>query len=447
MKKIFASILFTCLLIIPSFASASTLDEVKAIIQEEYVGKVNGNLHNATSIAEVIEMLDPYSTFFTEKEFEAYIESIEMTTVGIGVVVEKHPKGIVIKEIIKGGSAQEAGLKSGQIIVSVNGQSIAAMSVDEATALIAGEKNTTVRLGILANGKTTIVTLVRKPFSIPNVTSNMLYGNVGFIHLSSFSEDAAKLVRKTVIELKNKGATSFIFDIQNNGGGYVSSAEQLIGMFPNAPFAYKLQTTFGTTRYDAVKQGTQFPKNTRVLVNRYSASASEMLAAAIADQKSAILYGEQTYGKGTMQAFFDLSDGSILKLTVGKFSGPYGSVINETGVKPHILSSAPIVTAHYDTLVSKFSNYHALPTLKVSNDKAITFTVNKLLKTQPPASSIELVQLGGGTVPIKVSQKNKQITVTPTTPLSAKSEYMLLIHPSALKGAKQQGQQVHVFIK
>ncbi|MEC1177765.1 S41 family peptidase [Metasolibacillus meyeri] len=438
MKNLLKAMLFSFFLLIPITANADTLNEVKSIIKTEYVGNINGNLQKAASIEEVMDMLDAYSTFFTAAEFEQYINSIEMTSVGIGVVVEKHNQGVLITEVIEGGSAHKAGIKSGQIIVNINGQSTVPMSIQEATSLIMGEQNTSVRLGILHNGKTKNVTLVRESFSMPNITKKLLYGNVGFIHLSSFSEDAANLVKRAFNELKSQGATSFILDVQDNGGGYVDAAEQLIGMFPKSPYAYKLQTAAGTVTHHSIYQRIKFPTDTRVLVNRFSTSASEMLAAALVDQKSAVVYGEKTYGKGTMQGFFELSDGSYLKLTIGKFSGPNGSTINEIGVKPHITTATPIMTAHFDSLVNKFKGYEALSATKVKEGDSFTLRYSKPIATD----TIQLIALGDHAVPMKATYKNKQLIIKPTKPLTKNAQYMLLIPPTA----KEKGQYMHITV-
>src|SRR5690606_33420789 len=137
--------------------------------------------------------------------------------------------------------------------------------------------------------------------------------NTGYISLNSFSNDTATLVSKAVRDLKNKGAKSFIFDLQNNGGGYVTAAEQLIGMFPNANYAYKLKEASRTSIVRPMKQSVTFPRKRKMLVNGYSASSSEITASAFADQKAVTRYRETTYGQSSMQAFYELEDRSFLK--------------------------------------------------------------------------------------------------------------------------------------
>ena len=146
----------------------------------------------------------------------------------------------------------------------------------------------------------------------------------------------------------------------------MTTAEELTGLFPSAKVAYLLEEAHASYTIPAVQQDTKFPKDTRILVNRYSASASEMLSASLKDQKAAILYGETTYGKGAMQGFYTLHDGSYLKLTVGKFTGPAGHTIHEVGVKPNVqTTTAPIFQAHYDALKEKYPKYKQLSTVKI----------------------------------------------------------------------------------
>ena len=337
MKKILLVLSLFVIFLLPVTTSAAPLDEIKTYVEDNYVGHINGDLQQATTIEQVIDMLDPYSTYYTAEQFDQFMNSINMTSVGIGIVIEQHEKGIVIQDVIENGSAFAEGVEIGDIITHINGSSTVGLSTSDASSRILGKENTTVTLTFLkANGQSVTKTITRKPFSLPNVTSKLMYGHVGYISLASFSSDAASLIKKAIRDLTAKGATSFILDLQNNGGGYVSAAEDVIGLFPNAKSAYTYEDASVKEIVYARRQSVQFPLDTRVLINRYSASASEMTAAALVDQKAAILYGERTYGKGTMQSFYELSDGSYLKLTMAKFAGPIETAINEVGVKPHI---------------------------------------------------------------------------------------------------------------
>ncbi|MFY3791584.1 S41 family peptidase [Ureibacillus sp. MALMAid1270] len=436
MKKLLPSILIAIfVLLLPLHTYASTFDEVRDIIELNYVGEINGDLNHATSIEEMIDMLDPYSAYFTRDEYYSYVNSINQTTIGIGVMIDKHEKGILILDVFQNGSAKNAGIEVGDIITAINGQSTELMTIEQASSLITGEEGTSVSLNLLkTNGSTITISVTRMPFIIDSVFSKLLYGNVGYIQFNTFSSTGVSEVKEAYQSLISKGATSFIIDLQNNGGGYVSTAEGLIGLFPGAVNAYKLRITEGVYTIAATSQSIQFPKNTRVLVNRFSASASEMTAASLVDQNAAILYGEKTFGKGTMQSFYQLSDGSILKLTVGEFFGPKGTIVNKTGIIPHYQTkSNPIYDAHYDSIIEKLKHYEKLNSLlEVPTTKQFSVNFNKKMILPEQADAIELVKLGAEKIETKLSLSSdeKHITVSPKTPLQPGAEYMLIIHPT-----------------
>lgn len=430
-----AIIIIIGLLSTPISILAAPLDEVKNIVGVHYKGELPANLDALDSIDEVVELLDPYSTYFTREEYEAYTNSINNTTTGIGVIIEEHASGIQIVSTFEGGAAEQAGISPGDIILSVDGVSTMGMAIQQASSIIRGKEGTTVQLQILPS--TNVIqtyNITRKNFTVPVVTKELLAGNVGYIGLSSFSDDGAVLVQQAKNELQKLGATSFILDLRNNGGGFVHTAEELIGLFPNSPDAFKIITTRESLLTKSMVQASLFPANTKVLVNRYSASASEMTAAALLDQNSASLYGQTTYGKGSMQSFFNLSDGSILKLTVANFTGPKDTIIHKTGVKPHYETEVgrELIQAHQDALVEVNKNYakmsalHNVPTTK---QFTITFSNNIVQDTK---QKVELVKLGTSqSVPVTIKQKSsKQFVVTPTAPLEQGAAYLLLIHPT-----------------
>lgn len=451
MRKIQWLVCVLVLFMLPVSASASPLNEVKSYVESLYVGEIEGDLQNATSVEQVIDMLDPYSAYFTAEEFEEFLNSIEMTSIGIGVVIEEHDKGIYIVDVIQGASAEQAGIAIGDIITQIDGKPTVHMTTSQASSLILGAENTSVILTVLKpNGQSVTKTIVRKPFSLPNVSSKLLYGNVGYIGLASFSTDAAGLVKKALRELTNSGATSFILDLQNNGGGYVSAAEEVIGLFPNAKEAYTYEDASGSYIIRAKRQSVQFPKDTRVLINNYSASASEMTAAALVDQKAAILYGEKSYGKGTMQSFYELSDGSFLKLTMARFSGPSTTPINQVGVKPHV--EAPgnaLYKAHYDAVGAAFPAYQELASLKgVPTTKTFTVNFNHDLSTVP-TEAIDLVKLGGEKVEADLEIQGSKVLVKPKQALASGGHYMLVVHPS-IKGTNsimKKGSYLYITVK
>ncbi|MFJ5790484.1 S41 family peptidase [Lysinibacillus sp. NPDC093197] len=460
MKKVLWSFLFILSFVIFPLSNASAanndqqlVEEIKEIITENYVGKINGDLQKATTIPDIINMLDPYSTYFSKQEFEEFMNSINLSTIGIGVVIEEHEDGIHILQVIDEGGASEAGVVAGDIIIAINGQSIVGNSIEEASSLLIGNEGTQVQVKLLhENGSTSTKTITRKKFTLPNVESALLFGNVGYIAMSSFSEDGAQLVKEAMIQLKQRGATSFILDLQNNGGGYVATAEQLTGLFPKAKIAYLLQEAHDSYEVRAKQQNVKFPADTRILVNRYSASASEMLAASLQDQQSAILYGETTYGKGAMQGFYELHDGSYLKLTVGKFTGPAGHTINEVGVKPNIeTKTAPIFQAHYDAIKAQYKDYQELVSLKnVPTTKTFTVKFSQAFTTPIPEGSVLLVALGGDEISFTTKvEKDNSLMITPTDPLVEGQEYMLLVHPTIQKptgGKLQKGIYLHITV-
>jgi carboxyl-terminal processing protease len=449
-KQLSVLLFFILCLTAPLSVFAAPLDEAKQIVKDYYVGQINGNIDHASSVEALMGMLDPYSTFFTEEEFEAFINSVELTSVGIGIVIEKVDQGILISELIDGGSAKSAGLKVGDIITAVDGNSIIALTIDQASSRIKGKENTEVTVTLLReDGSTMTKTLTRKAFSLPNSTTQLLYGNVGYISLASFSNDTASLISKAIQELKKQGATSYILDLQNNGGGYVTAAEQLIGMFPKAVNAYKLKENAGTSTIQSLKQATTFPSNTKVLINKSSASSSEMTAAALLDQNAAKLYGQATYGKGSMQAFYELEDGSFLKLTVGHFYGPNNTPINEVGVKPNITTeSNPLFKAHYDAIAASLSKYRELTSLKnVPLNKTFSINFSKQLASSIDSNAVQLVELGGHTVDATMKQTGQKLSVTPNSPLIAGREYMLIIQPKIKNSngkALKQGAYLHI---
>ena len=420
---------------------ATPLEDAKSIVQNIYVGDVNGDIEKADTLDQLFQMLDPYSEYYTYEQFIELQNQINQTNVGVGIVVEQVDEGILVVSVIENSSASEAQIQAGDIFTHVNGISIKGYSIDSATSLIKGTPDTTVTLELKkTDGTVYSKTLTRKAFSVPVVMSSLLYGNIGYISLSSFAENSAYEVKKEAIDLQQQGAKSFIIDLQNNTGGYVTTARQLISLFPNTPQAYIEKQKFNLLKVTPLNLNYKLPGKSRLLINRYSASASEMVAASLMDQQAATVYGEKSYGKGTVQGFYELSDGSILKLTQAEFFGPNNMKINGVGVKPTIeTKSNPLFAAHLDAITEQLNNYIKLKSFtNVHTTKTFTLTFNKSITSSIPASAIELVTLGGNPVGINIEKNNAQLIVTPKEPLLKGREYVLIVHPNQFTGDHKQ---------
>ena len=217
------------------------------------------------------------------------------------------------------------------------------MSTEEIVSLIKGEEHTPVKMTILRDGQYLTFDMETREVQVYHVESKMLDNNVGYIQLATFSEGCAEEFVKTYLELKQQGAKKFIIDLRYNTGGLVNECEAIVSAF------LPINSTIYTTR---MSDGTQNDVKTKIapidtespiviLVNEYSASASEILAAALKDNNRVQLVGTKTYGKGVIQAVFSMQDGSALKLTIAEYLTPNGTSINKIGIEPEKIVELP----------------------------------------------------------------------------------------------------------
>jgi len=285
------------------------------------------------------------------------------------------------------------------------------------------------------------VAAVAAPYNLDNVQSHMMYGNVGYLKIKTFSAHLLDDVNNHWSQLKSQGAEKLVLDLRFNGGGYVESAEQLLGFFPKVKEAYQLQTREGTQVGKVIPAKNKFPADTYVLVNRYSASASEIVAVSLKDQSAANVVGETTKGKGSVQSLFELENGGALKLTTGHYTGPKGTPVQHKGVNPNI-SMKPgteqsgmhkrIVTSDLISQGYKFvKGPTGVPQSKVFN---VEFTQKMNFGPAKDFNKMELVKFGSVSIQTtKKTSNDKTMTIQPAKPMALGAEYMLIVHPG-IKG-------------
>lgn len=315
-----------------------SLWEVKYLIQNNSIYNLPEEGISSHDIDEVIKYLkDPYSEYYTKEEFNEFVRSINQNFYGIGIYNELVTDGIKVNSFVKGSSAEEAGLKIGDVIISVGGKEIKGLDLSEAVKYIKGEKDTLVNLKVKRGEEILNFSVKRKEINIPTVEGELLDNKVAYIIISSFGEDTPNLLKDKLMEMNKKGAEKYIVDLRNNTGGYTNSAYDILGYFIKDDIATVMKDkNKNEFKYKAFKHDYVLNKDVILLVNEYTASASEILSAALKDYNKALIIGNKTYGKGVQQTIFSLSNGDVLKLTTHSFYSPLGKEINNVGIVPSI---------------------------------------------------------------------------------------------------------------
>jgi carboxyl-terminal processing protease len=281
---------------------------------------------------------DPYSEYFTPQGAKTFLEDVEGSFSGIGAEIGMRRDQIVIIAPLKDSPAMQAGLKADDQIISIDATSTDALTVDRAVSYIRGKEGTTVKLTILREGwqKPKEFSIVRKQIDAPTLDYKMLPDNIAYIQLYGFNANADRLFADAARQATAAGAKGMILDLRGNPGGYLDVAVNLAGWFlPQGTVVVKEATRDGIV--DQLKaEGNASLANLPVvvLIDKGSASASEILSGALRDQRKIKLIGETSFGKGTVQEFQDLADGSVIKLTIAHWVLPSGRILDHDGLVP-----------------------------------------------------------------------------------------------------------------
>lgn len=324
---------------LPSDLDFSSVQAVYQKLKQEYDGQLDANkLIEGAKKGLVDAAGDPYTVYFTEEEAKQFFGDLEGKFSGIGAELDKKDGQLVIVATIDNAPAQKAGLKAGDAIAKVNDEDATTWSVEQAVSKIRGEKGTTVKLSIVRDGELQEFSIVRDEITTPSVTYSVGDDNIGYLRISRFAEgDTTALARKAAEEFKAKGVKGVVLDLRGNGGGYLSAAQDIAGLWLNDKVV--VQERRGNVVQDTLRSGTDPVLEgvpTVVLVDGGSASASEIVAGALRDNGAAKLVGIKTFGKGSVQQIEDMTGGGELKVTVAKWYTPNGKNINKEGIDPDV---------------------------------------------------------------------------------------------------------------
>ncbi len=283
---------------------------------------------------------DPYTVFFPPKESKQFAEQIKGAFGGVGIELGIRDKLLTVIAPIKDTPAAKAGILAGDRIYKIDGKTTEAMKVQEAVDLIRGKNGTAVVLTIGREQTTEPkeYRLVRETIKIPSVAWKLMDGNVAYLQVFVFNENVDSQFKKAASEIAHSNATRIVLDLRDNPGGLLDSSITLAGYFLDPEkivtierFGNGVENNYKTEANGQLKQ---YPLV--ILINKGSASASEILAGALRDQRHSAIIGETSYGKGSVQQVSDLANGSSLKVTVAKWFTPSGLSINENGIKPNV---------------------------------------------------------------------------------------------------------------
>ena len=315
--------------------------EVLEKINKEYVDEINQSEGMDSAINGLLQSLDPYSAYMSPEIFNEMQTETSGEFGGLGIEVGMESGVVKVISPIDDTPASKAGIKAGDYIVKIDNIQVQGKSLSEAVDLMRGSVGSEIELTVRRRGEKKALTfkIVREIIQIKSVKAELLEKNIGYIRLTSFNENSGKQIKKEIQKFeKNNNAKSYILDLRNNPGGLLSQAIKISDFFlDNGEIvSTKSRKKSENKKWFANKGDLTNGKTLVVLINYGSASASEIVAGALKNHKRAILLGENSYGKGSVQSIIPLKNKGAIRLTVAKYYLPSGESISEVGVSPDI---------------------------------------------------------------------------------------------------------------
>ena len=351
MKKIqlFLTVFFTSFLIsltmhsteIDIYINIDLFGEVLEKINKEYVEETNQSEGMDAAINGLLQSLDPYSSYMSPEIFQEMQTETSGEFGGLGIEVSMEAGVVKVISPIDDTPASKAGIKAGDYIVKIDNIQVQGKSLSEAVDIMRGPVGSAIELTVRRRGvkKALTFNITREIIEVQSVKSELLDNNIGYIRLTSFNDNSSEQIKKKIKKLKqNKNLNAFILDLRNNPGGLLSQAIKISDFFlENGEIvSTKSRKKSENRKWFARKGDITDGKTLLVLINYGSASASEIVAGALKDHKRAIILGENSYGKGSVQSIIPLKNKGAIRLTVAKYYLPSGKSISEVGVRPDI---------------------------------------------------------------------------------------------------------------
>jgi carboxyl-terminal processing protease len=348
LKKIFISIFISVLLINESIAVEENIynkidlfGEVLNKVKKEYVDEVDQSKIMDAAINGVLQSLDPYSAYMSPSMLKNMQTETSGEFGGLGIEVGMESGVVKVISPIDDSPASKVGIKAGDFIVKINGTQVQGKSLSEAVELMRGPIGSNIEITVRRIGtkKALIFNITRDIIEIKSVKSKLIDENIGYIRLTSFNENSSDQIKQKIKELnKKQNLKSYILDLRNNPGGLLSQAINISDFFLESGqiVSTKSRKKSENRKWFAKKGDLTGGKTLIVLINYGSASASEIVAGALKDHKRAIIIGENSYGKGSVQSIIPLKNKGAIRLTISKYYLPSGQSISDIGVTPDI---------------------------------------------------------------------------------------------------------------
>jgi len=315
--------------------------EVLEKINDEYVDEIDQSQSMDAAINGLLQSLDPYSAYMTPESFESMQTETSGEFGGLGIEVGMEAGVVKVISPIDNTPASKAGLKAGDYIVKINDTQVQGKSLTQAVELMRGPVGSSIEITVRRRGekKALIFNITREIIEVQSVKFELLENNIGYIRLTSFNENSSSQVKEKIEKLNNnKKLKGYILDLRNNPGGLLSQAIKISDFFlDNGEIvSTKSRQPSENRKWFAKKGDLTDGKTVLVLINYGSASAAEIVAGALKDHKRAIIVGENSYGKGSVQSIIPLKNRGAIRLTIAKYYLPSGKSISEVGVTPDI---------------------------------------------------------------------------------------------------------------